>query len=62
MSVTLHQSKRELMENQLIDYHYIEWRECVTLDHLVDVAIYVTNLSDEELLQLYAMHFGDRNS
>ena len=62
MSVTLHQSKRELMENQLIDYHYIEWRECVTLDHLVDVAIYVTTLSDEELLQLYAMHFGDRNS
>ena len=50
------------MENQLIDYHYIEWRECVTLDHLVDVAIYVTTLSDEELLQLYAMHFGDRNS
>ena len=62
MSVTLHQSKRELMENQLIDYHYIEWRECVTLDHLVDVAIYVTTLSDEELLQLYAMHFGDRQS
>ena len=62
MTVQLHQSKRELMENQLIDYHYIEWRECATLDHLVDVAIYVTTLSDEELLQLYAMHFGDRNS
>ena len=50
------------MENQLIDYHYVEWRECVTLDHLIDVAIYVTNLSDHELLQLYAMLFGDRNS
>jgi len=62
MTVQLHQSKRELMENQLIDYHYLEWRECVTLDHLIDVAIYVTNLSDHELLQLYAMLFGDRNS
>jgi len=62
MSVTLHQSKRELMENQLIDYFYIEWREVCTLDDLVDIAIYVTTLSDEELLQLYAMHFGDRNS
>ena len=62
MSVTLHQSKRELMENQLIDYHYIEWREVCTLDDLVDIAIYVTTISDEELLQCFAMHFGDRNS
>lgn len=62
MTVQLHQSKRELMENQLIDYYYIEWRECVTLDQLVDIAMYVTNLNDDELLQVYALHFGDRNS
>ena len=62
MSVELFQSKRELMENQLIDYYYIEWRECVTLDQLVDIAMYVTNLNDDELLQVYALHFGDRNS
>jgi len=62
MSVTLHQSKRELMENQLIDYFYIEWREVCTLDDLVDIAIYVTNLDDDDLLQCFAMHFGDRQS
>lgn len=61
MNVELYQSKRELIENWLIDFYLMEHRELYDLDALMDVALYVMSLNDQELLQTYALHFGDRD-
>ena len=62
MSATLHQSKRELMENQLIEFFLAEHTDLEDLPQLIDVVEHVTGLDNEQLLLTFAYIFGDRNS
>ena len=61
MTVQLHQSKRELMENQLIDFFISEHRDIADLDYLMDTALFVMNQDDQRLLETYTMFFGDKD-
>ena len=61
MTVQLHQSKRELMENQLIDFFMSEHRDIADLDYLMDTALFVMNQDDQRLLETYTMFFGDKD-
>ena len=58
----LHTSKRELMENQLIEFFLAEHGELEDLPQLMDVVEHVVGLDDEQLLLTFAYIFGDRNS
>lgn len=61
MTVQLHQSKRELMENQLIDFFMSEHRDIADLDYLMDTALFVMDQDDQRLLETYTMFFGDKD-
>ena len=58
----LHTSKRELMENQLIEFFLAEHNDLEDLPQLLDVVEHVVGLDDEQLLLTFAYIFGDRNS
>lgn len=58
----MHVSKRELMENQLIEFFLSEHIDLEDLPQLIDVVLHVQGLNDYELLQTFAQFFGDRNS
>jgi len=58
----LHMSKRELMENQLIEFFLSEHIDLEDLPQLIDVVLHVQGLDDHELLLTFAQFFGDRNS
>jgi hypothetical protein len=58
----MHVSKRELMENQLIEFFLSEHIDLEDLPQLIDVVLHVQGLDDYELLQTFAQFFGDRNS
>jgi len=61
MTVQLHQSKRELMENQLIDFFMSEHRDIADLDYLIDTAVFVMDQDDQQLLETFVMFFGDKD-
>ena len=61
-SIMLHMSKREMMENQLIEYFLAEHGELEELPQLLDVVEHVVGLDNEQLLLTFAYIFGDRNS
>ena len=58
----MHMSKRELMENQLIEFFLSEHIDLEDLPQLIDVVLHVQGLNDYELLQTFAQFFGDRDS
>jgi len=58
----MHVSKRELMENQLIEFFLAEHTDLDDLPQLIDVVEHVTGLDNEQLLQTFAYIFGDRQS
>ena len=58
----LHMSKREMMENQLIEFFLSEHIDLEDLPQLIDVVLHVQGLDDHELLQTFAHFFGDRDS
>ncbi len=58
----LHTSKREMMENQLIEYFLAEHTDLEDLPQLMDVVEHVVGLDNEQLLQTFAYIFGDRDS
>lgn len=60
--IMLHMSKRELMENQLIEFFLSEHIDLEDLPQLIDVVLHVQGLDDHELLLTFAQFFGDRNS
>ena len=57
-----HMSKREMMENQLIEFFLAEHTDLEDLPQLLDVVEHVVGLDNEQLLQTFAYIFGDRNS
>ena len=57
----MHMSKRELMENQLIEFFLSEHIDLEDLPQLIDVVLHVQGLDDHELLLTFAQFFGYRN-
>lgn len=57
-----HMSKREMMENQLIEYFLAEHTDLEELPQLMDVVEHVVGLDNEQLLLTFAYIFGDRAS
>ena len=58
----MNMAKRELMENQLIEFFLAEHGELEELPQLMDVVEHVVGLDNEQLLLTFAYIFGDRDS